>query len=108
MAQCFLFCWCAICLGSLDRAGCGNNGSLQGGWQTGRKIADHVRDARNEIGVRREEMQIATNNSLALICWHDFRFFQDFNSRDFVWLLIGALLALVAVAVIARRRRRWF
>lgn len=53
-------------------------------------------------------MQIATSNSLALICWHDFRFFQDFNSSDFVWLLIGALLALVAVAVIARRRRRWF
>jgi hypothetical protein len=53
-------------------------------------------------------MQIATGNSLALISWRDFRFLQDFSSRDFAWLLIGVLLALVTVAVIARRRRRWF
>jgi hypothetical protein len=53
-------------------------------------------------------MQIARSNALALMCWHDFRFLQDFSGRDFAWLLIGVLLALVMVAVIARRRRRWF
>jgi type IV secretory pathway component VirB8 len=53
-------------------------------------------------------MQSATSNALALIRWHDFRFFQDFGSRDFAWLLIGVLLTLATVAIISRRRRRWF
>jgi hypothetical protein len=53
-------------------------------------------------------MWIATSNALALVRWHDFRFLQDFSSRDFTWLLIGVLLAVVTIAVIARRRRRWF
>jgi uncharacterized membrane protein len=53
-------------------------------------------------------MRIATSNSLALMRWHDVRFLQDFSSRDFAWLLIGVLLAVVTIAVILRRRRRWF
>ena len=53
-------------------------------------------------------MQIVTSNALALMCQHDFRFLRDFSGRDFAWLMIGALLAAVAITVIARRRRRWF
>jgi hypothetical protein len=53
-------------------------------------------------------MRIATSNALALMRWHDFRFLQDFSGRDFAWLLIGVLLAVTIVAVISRRRRRWF
>jgi hypothetical protein len=53
-------------------------------------------------------MSIAMSNALALMHWHVFRFLQDFNGRDFAWLLIGAALALVVFWVISRRRRRWF
>jgi hypothetical protein len=53
-------------------------------------------------------MKIAMSNTLALMYWRDFRFLQDFNSRDFAWLLIGVLLAVVVMWVISRRRRRWF
>jgi len=53
-------------------------------------------------------MEFTTSNLLALIRWHNFRFFQDFSGRDFSWLLTGVLLATVAIAVISRRRRRWF
>jgi hypothetical protein len=67
-----------------------------------------VREAGIEADGRREGMLIATTNSLALMRWHDFRFLQDFSTRDFAWLLIGVLLAVVTVAVISRRRRRWF
>ena len=62
----------------------------------------------NKATVRREEMSIAMSNALALMHWHVFRFLQDFNGRDFAWLLIGAALALVVFWVISRRRRRWF
>lgn len=53
-------------------------------------------------------MRIATSNALALMHWHYFPLLQNFSSRDFTWLLIGALLALAAMWVISRRRRRWF
>ncbi|MGD0293640.1 MAG: hypothetical protein ABSB30_07275 [Terracidiphilus sp.] len=53
-------------------------------------------------------MGIAMSNALALVRWHDSRFLQDFSGRDFAWLLIGALLAVVVMWVISRRRRRWF
>jgi LPXTG-motif cell wall-anchored protein len=53
-------------------------------------------------------MQIAMSNALALMRWHGVRFLQDFSSRDFVWMLIGALLAVGAIWVLSRRRRRWF
>ena len=53
-------------------------------------------------------MQISITNALALMHWRDFRFFQDFSGRDFAWMLIGVLLAVVTMTVISRRRRRWF
>lgn len=53
-------------------------------------------------------MRIATNNALALICWQGFRFLHNFNSRDFTWLFIGVLLAVVAMWGYSRRRRRLF
>jgi hypothetical protein len=53
-------------------------------------------------------MGIAMSNALAMMRWHDSRFLQDFSGRDFTWLLIGVLLAVVAMWVISRRRRRWF
>jgi hypothetical protein len=40
--------------------------------------------------------------------WHDSRFLQDFSGRDFGWLLIGVLLAVIAIWVFSRQRRRWF
>jgi hypothetical protein len=52
-------------------------------------------------------MGIAMSNALALMCWHTFRFLQDFSSRDLTWLLIGAVLAVVVMWMISRRRRRW-
>jgi hypothetical protein len=53
-------------------------------------------------------MQIAMSNLLALVRWQSFRFLRDFSGRDFAWLLIGALLALVVFWAISRQRRRWF
>ena len=53
-------------------------------------------------------MQIAMSNALALMCWQGFRFLQDFSSRDFSWLLIGALLAFLMIWGYSKRRRRWF
>jgi hypothetical protein len=47
-------------------------------------------------------------NELALMRIQGFRFLEDFSSRDFVWLLIGVLLAVVAMWAIKRQRRRWF
>jgi len=41
-------------------------------------------------------------------CWLDLRLVQDFSSRDFEWLAIGALLAVVVMWAISRRRRSWF
>ena len=53
-------------------------------------------------------MGIAMSNALALVHFHDSRFLQDFNGRDFTWLLIGVMLAVVVMWVISRRGRRWF
>lgn len=53
-------------------------------------------------------MQIAMSNVMALMCWQDYRFYQNFGSCDLTWLLIGVLLAFVAMWVYSRRRRRWF
>jgi hypothetical protein len=63
---------------------------------------------RIETSERRSKMQIAIANGLALMSWRELRFLQDFSSRDFTWLLIGAMLALVAMWAISRQRRRWF
>jgi hypothetical protein len=65
-----------------------------------------AREAGNEAELRRKEMRIAMSN--ALVCWHGFRFLSDFNSRDFFWLLIGVVLAVVVMWALSRRRRRWF
>jgi hypothetical protein len=94
-------------LGFSVRALCGKAGSLP---EIGREpeIAVQVREVDHETGARREKMRIAMSNGLALMRWHDFRFLQDFSNRDFAWLLIGALLAVAAVWVISRRKRRWF
>lgn len=64
--------------------------------------------AGNGTGAWREEMRIAMSNSLALMRWHDFRFLQDFSNRDLAWLLIGALLAGLAIWAFSHRRRRFF
>jgi hypothetical protein len=53
-------------------------------------------------------MRIAMSIALVLMRGSDFRYFQDFGTRDFVWLMIGVLLALIVTWVISRRRRRWF
>jgi hypothetical protein len=53
-------------------------------------------------------MRIAMGTALALVGRHDFRFLNDFSSRDFAWLLIGAALAVLVMWAISRRRRRWF
>jgi hypothetical protein len=62
----------------------------------------------NETGARREEMQTAMCNALVMVRWQGFRTLQDFNGRDFVWLLVGALLTVVVMWALSRRRRRWF
>jgi hypothetical protein len=54
-------------------------------------------------------MQIELNNALALMSWQGYRFYQNFGSRDLIWLIIGVLLAVVAMwGYSRRRRRRWF
>jgi len=53
-------------------------------------------------------MQMAMSYALALMCWLRFPVLTDFNGRDFFWLLIGVLLAVVTMVVISRRRRRLF
>ena len=50
-------------------------------------------------------MWIAMSNTLALMRGHDLRFFQEFNHRDFAWLLIGVVLTVIVFWVIRRRRR---
>ena len=47
-------------------------------------------------------MHIAMSNTLALIDWHDLRLFLgDFMSDGGVWLLIGFLVAIVALSAFA-------
>lgn len=53
-------------------------------------------------------MGIAMSNALALVRYHESRFLQDFSGRDFAWLLIGVMLAVVVMWIISRRGRRWF
>jgi hypothetical protein len=75
----------------------------------GPEAAGQVRDAGNETGVRRKEMRIAMSNVIALVLWRNFRFLDGgFTSRDFSWLVIGALLAAVLIWAFQRQRRRWF
>ena len=52
-------------------------------------------------------MQIAMSHALALMYWREFRFLQDFSSRDMAWLVIGVLLAMGIMWLLARRGRRW-
>jgi len=51
---------------------------------------------------------MAMINFVALMRLQGFHFFENFSSRDFAWLLIGALLALLATWAYSRRRRRLF
>jgi hypothetical protein len=67
-----------------------------------------VRTASNETRERKEEMRFAMSDALALMRWHELRFLQDFSGRDFAWLLIGVLLAVVAIWAYSHRRRRLF
>ena len=53
-------------------------------------------------------MWIALGSALAFTWGLDFLYLQDFSTRDFTWLLIGAALGLVVAWAISRRRRRWF
>jgi len=54
-------------------------------------------------------MRIAMSNVIALVLWRNFRFLDGgFTSRDFSWLVIGALLAAVLIWAFQRQRRRWF
>lgn len=54
-------------------------------------------------------MRLAMSNALAAMHWHNFRFLHnDFTGRDFTWLMIGVLLAVVVFWALSRRRRRWF
>ena len=53
-------------------------------------------------------MHFATSNVWALIYGYGYRFYQNFGIRDLTWLLIGVLLAVVAMWLYSRRRRRWF
>jgi len=93
-------------LGFSDKAAYGKFGSLPGDWRRAELAARCVRCT--ETGARKDDMQIPMSNALALVRWHGARFLQDFSSRDFAWLLIGALLAVVVIWALSRRRRRWF
>ena len=53
-------------------------------------------------------MRMTMSSALALMRWHDSRFsLGGFTSGDFVWLLIGAFLAVLVIWGLSRRRRRW-
>jgi LPXTG-motif cell wall-anchored protein len=53
-------------------------------------------------------MWIVISNSLALLRWHNFRFFHGhFRHGDVIWLVIGLALVGVVVWAFSRRRRRW-
>jgi len=53
-------------------------------------------------------MLFATSNILALMYGYGYPFYQNFGSRDLTWMLIGALLAVVAMWLYSRRTRSWF
>jgi hypothetical protein len=53
-------------------------------------------------------MQLAICSGLALMRWEGVGFLNDFSSRDFTWLAIGALLGIVVFWGVSQRRRRWF
>jgi hypothetical protein len=67
-----------------------------------------VRELSNITDTGRKVMGIAMSNALALVRYHESRFLQDFSGRDFAWLLIGVMLAVVVMWIISRRGRRWF
>jgi len=50
----------------------------------------------------------AISCALTLAGWREFRFLEDFSTRDLTWLLIGAGLAVLVFLVRSRMRRRWF
>jgi hypothetical protein len=61
-----------------------------------------ARDAGVDTRAGRQAMHIAMSNTLALIDWHDLRLFLgDFMSDGGVWLLIGFLVAIVALSAFA-------
>jgi len=60
--------------------------------ETGPSIADQVCKTNSEYGAWRKELRIA----------------QAMRLHDFAWMLIGVLLAVVAITIISRRRQRWF
>ena len=54
-------------------------------------------------------MNVAMSSASALMCWHNLRYMHGhFSHGDFTWLLIGVLLAAVAIWALSRRKRRWF
>ena len=66
------------------------------------EIAGHVCEANQEANAQRQEMSIAISNALALISWHDFgSFLGNFTGGSAVWLLLGFLLAIVALSALA-------
>jgi len=60
---------------------------------------------RREVGM----MGMAMSNALALVRWHGFRSLTEGDTQDkFIWLIIGAALAVVVMWAVSRRRRRFF
>jgi hypothetical protein len=54
-------------------------------------------------------MGMAMSNALALVRWHGFRSLTEGDTQDkFIWLIIGAALAVVVMWAVSRRRRRFF
>jgi LPXTG-motif cell wall-anchored protein len=54
-------------------------------------------------------MRVAISSALVLTCWHNLRSMHGhFMHGDLAWLLIGLLVAAVAIWALSRRRRRWF
>jgi hypothetical protein len=74
----------------------------------GRHCAAQASDSADPTVTRRDKMQIAMSNALALMNWREFRFLQNFSSRDLAWLVIGVLLAMGVMFLLSRQRRRWF
>jgi hypothetical protein len=53
-------------------------------------------------------MTIAMSNALALVRGNGLGgFFGDFRHGDLIWLGIGAVLLIVVVWALSRRKRRW-
>ena len=60
-------------------------------------------------GVRRDTMDMAMSNALAMVRWHGMREFRHASHNQIIFWVVAVMAGLaLLVWAVQRRRRRWF